>query len=174
MATVGRLDFEAKNPGAEYQLTMDRISENWFLNGRATRTYDLREELRRKGMEAKTVTQAITWIKAHGLVRVEWLGAFECLAPAQADREHDQSPWLTVDEAASYLRVSQRTMRNLVAKERVTTYRFEPGGNLRFKREDLDRCLEPVAERHTVLRAEDYPVLAELWDNEDDAVYDDL
>lgn len=85
-----------------------------------------------------------------------------------------ESPWLTMDEAASYLRVSQRTMRSLVAKEQVTAYRVRPGGNLRFKREDLDRCLEPVAERHTVLRAEDYPVLAELWDNEYDAVYDAL
>ena len=85
-----------------------------------------------------------------------------------------ESPWMTLSEAADYLRVSQRTMRTLVVREQVTAYRINPRGALRFKADDLDKALEPIAERHTVLRAEDYPVLAELWDNEDDAVYDDL
>ena len=83
-----------------------------------------------------------------------------------------ESPWMTLGEAADYLRVSQRTMRTLVARERVTAYRVNPRGALRFKADDLDAVLEPRTDRHTVLRAEDYPVLAELWDNEDDAVYD--
>ena len=30
------------------------------------------------------------------------------------------------------------------------------------------------APERTFLRAEDYPVLAAIWDNEDDAAYDDL
>lgn len=85
-----------------------------------------------------------------------------------------ESPWLTLREAADYLRVSQRTMRTLVVREQVTAYRINPRGALRFKAHDLDRALVPIAERHTVLRAEDYPVLAELWDNEDDAIYDDM
>ncbi|MCH8200093.1 MAG: helix-turn-helix domain-containing protein [Chloroflexi bacterium] len=85
-----------------------------------------------------------------------------------------ESPWLTLHEAAEYLRVSERTMRTLVVREQVTAYRINPRGALRFKADDLDEALEPIAARHTVLRAEDYPVLAELWDNEDDAVYDDL
>ena len=85
-----------------------------------------------------------------------------------------ESPWMTLREAAAYLRVSQRTMRSLVARERVTAYRINPRGALRFKADDLDRALEPLVERHTVLRAEDYPVLAELWDNDDDAVYDNI
>ncbi len=85
-----------------------------------------------------------------------------------------ESPWMTLREAAEYLRVSQRTMRTLVVREQVTAYRINPRGALRFKAGDLDRALEPIAERHTVLRAEDYPVLAELWDNEDDAVYDEI
>ena len=88
--------------------------------------------------------------------------------------EAGQSPWLTVEEAASYLRVSARTMRSLVAKEKVTAYRVGSGGNLRFKGEDLDDCLEPVSRRPEAMRAEEYPLLAELWDNEYDAAYDDL
>ena len=85
-----------------------------------------------------------------------------------------ESPWLTLHEAAEYLRVSERTMRTLVVREQVTAYRINPRGALRFKANDLDKALEPVAGHHTVLRAEDYPLWAELWDNEDDAVYDDL
>lgn len=85
-----------------------------------------------------------------------------------------ESPWMTLSEAAEYLRVSQRTMRTLVVREQVTAYRINPRGALRFKADDLDKALEPIAERHTVLRAEDYPVLAERWDNENDAVYDDM
>ena len=84
------------------------------------------------------------------------------------------SPWMTLSEAAEYLRVSQRTMRTLVVREQVTAYRINPRGALRFKAHDLDEALKPIATRHTVLRAEDYPLWAELWDNEDDAVYDDL
>ncbi len=84
------------------------------------------------------------------------------------------TPWMTLEEAAEYLRVSERTMRTLIAKEQVAAYRVGPAGNLRFKRDDLDRSLEPVSLPHTVLRAEDYPLWAELWDNEYDAVFDDL
>lgn len=32
----------------------------------------------------------------------------------------------------------------------------------------------PPRKQRTFLRAEDYPVLAEIWDNEYDAVYDSL
>ena len=85
-----------------------------------------------------------------------------------------ESPWMTLQEAAAYLRVSQRTVRTLVAREQVTAYRISPRGALRFKASDLDESLEPLTKRHTVLKAEDYPVLAELWDNEYDAVYDDI
>ena len=84
-----------------------------------------------------------------------------------------ESPWLTLREAADYLRVSQRTMRTLVVREQVTAYRINPRGALRFKADDLDEALEPTA-RPGPLTALSDPVLAELWDNEDDAIYDDL
>ncbi|MEX2430722.1 MAG: helix-turn-helix domain-containing protein [Dehalococcoidia bacterium] len=90
-----------------------------------------------------------------------------------ADNEH-QSPWLTLEEAAAYIRVSERTMRNLVAKEQVTAYRVAPNGALRFKAGDLDGAMEPVSRRHAVLRDIDYPVLAELWDNPYDDIFDEL
>ena len=84
-----------------------------------------------------------------------------------------ESPWMTLREAAEYLRVSQRTMRTLVVREQVTAYRINPRGALRFKADDLDKALEPTA-RPGPLTALSDPVLAELWDNEDDAIYDHL
>ncbi len=83
------------------------------------------------------------------------------------------SPWMTLDEAAEYLRVSTRTMRSLVAREQVTAYRFKPRGGLRFRADDLDECLEPTVAPGPLTALSD-PVLAELWDNEDDAIYDGL
>ena len=84
-----------------------------------------------------------------------------------------ESPWRTLGEAADYLRVSQRTMRTLVARERVTAYRVNPRGALRFKADDLDECLEPTAGPGPLTAISD-PLLAELWDNDDDAIYDDI
>ncbi|MEX2598557.1 MAG: helix-turn-helix domain-containing protein [Dehalococcoidia bacterium] len=88
--------------------------------------------------------------------------------------EEHRTPWYTIEEAADYLRVSKRTMHNLVAKEQVTAYRVSPKGPLRFRGQDLDAALAPVSKRITVLRDVDYPALAELWDNEDDDIYDEL
>ncbi len=84
-----------------------------------------------------------------------------------------ESPWMTLDEAAAYLRVSQRTIRSLVLREQVTAYRINPRGALRFKADDLDAALEPTVGPGPLTALSD-PVLAELWDNEDDAIYDDL
>ena len=84
-----------------------------------------------------------------------------------------ESPWMTLDEAAAYLRVSKRTMRTLVARERVTAYRINPRGALRFKPDDLDAALQPTTGPGPLTARSD-PVLAELWDNDDDAVYDDI
>ena len=84
-----------------------------------------------------------------------------------------ESPWMTLDEAAEYLRVSQRTMRTLVLRERVTAYRINPRGALRFKAEDLDECLESTTGPGPLTALSD-PVLAELWDNDVDAIYDDI
>jgi excisionase family DNA binding protein len=47
---------------------------------------------------------------------------------------------LTLDEAASYLNVSQRFMRRLVAERRVVFYKV--GKFVRFRSGDLDRLLE--------------------------------
>lgn len=46
------------------------------------------------------------------------------------------SPFLTVTEAAEYLRLSARTLYNLVAADKITARKH--GGRLVFHREELD------------------------------------
>ena len=52
--------------------------------------------------------------------------------------------WLNIDEAATYLRVSERTMRRAVAHSEVKAYRVGGRRDLRFRREDLDAYLLPA------------------------------
>lgn len=50
---------------------------------------------------------------------------------------------LNYSEAAAYLRTSERTLRRLVHDENVTHVRF--GGQVRFRRKDLDSYIERCA-----------------------------
>lgn len=58
--------------------------------------------------------------------------------------------WLTVAEAARYLRVHRTTIYAWCDEGRLPFYELESGGGRRFKREDLDALLkrgEPKEER---------------------------
>ena len=50
--------------------------------------------------------------------------------------------WLTVKEAAAYLRVSRATIFNYCSSGRLPFFNLDGGGR-RFKREDLDALLRP-------------------------------
>ena len=86
--------------------------------------------------------------------------------------------WYTVDEAAQYLRVSRRTIYQLVKEMQLAPYKVGRAGHRRFKQEDIDAVMQKEQGsiesmvRESTLRASDDPVLAELWDNEKDAEYD--
>lgn len=83
--------------------------------------------------------------------------------------------WYTVDEAAQYLRVSRRTIYQLVKEMQLAPYKVGRAGHRRFKQEDIDAVMrkeQDIAE--STLRASDDPVLAELWNNDNDAEYDRL
>ena len=45
--------------------------------------------------------------------------------------------WLTLKEAANYLGICTKTLRKYVSKNKVRGYLL-PGGEWRFKKEDLD------------------------------------
>ncbi len=85
--------------------------------------------------------------------------------------------WFTVEEAAEYLCVSRRTIYKLTKEGRLPAFRIGQERHRRFRKEDLDKVPRPSEEVRTLerlikLAAESDPVLAEIWDNENDAAYD--
>ncbi len=54
----------------------------------------------------------------------------------------EASPWLTIDEAAAYLRISDRTLRRAVRDRAVRAYRVGGKRELRFRQEDLDAFMQ--------------------------------
>ena len=83
--------------------------------------------------------------------------------------------WYSVDDAAKYLSVSKRTVQQLSRDGEMVAYRVGQGGHRRIRRADLDGPMH--REDHSglveLVGAED-PVLSELWDNEQDAAYDQI
>ena len=83
--------------------------------------------------------------------------------------------WHTIDEAADYLRISRRTIYHLIRDGQLVAYRVGHGGHRRIKSEDLDSAMHRDDRVNILsLTAKDDPVLAELWDNDQDSVYDQL
>jgi excisionase family DNA binding protein len=85
--------------------------------------------------------------------------------------------WFTVEEAAEYLCVSRRTIYKLTKEGRLPAFRIGKERHRRFRKEDIDKVPRPgeeIANVGTLLKlsAKADPVLAEVWDNEQDAAYD--
>lgn len=85
--------------------------------------------------------------------------------------------WFTVEEAAEYLSVSRRTVYKLIHDGRLPAYLIGRERHRRFHKEDLDMVPRPTTSSKSTdtamtLSASNDPVLAELWDNEKDAIYD--
>lgn len=51
--------------------------------------------------------------------------------------------WLTVEEAAAYLKVSKPSIYRYCSEGRLPFYNLAGTGTRRFKRSDLDAMLEP-------------------------------
>ena len=87
--------------------------------------------------------------------------------------------WFKVEEAAEYLCVSRRTIYKLTKEGRLPAFRIGRERHRRFRKEDLDKVPQPGEETKNLElllkpMAKADPVLAELWDNEEDAAYDRL
>ena len=87
--------------------------------------------------------------------------------------------WFTIEEAAEYLCVSKRTIYKLTKEGRLPAFRIGRERHRRFRKEDLDRVPRPEEETKNLegllkLTAKTEPVLAEIWDNEKDAAYDQV
>ena len=79
--------------------------------------------------------------------------------------------WYSVDDAAKYLPVSKRTIRQSIRDGEMVAYRVGPGGHRGIRRTDLDGPMHREDNAGLVELGEAVdPVLSELWDNEQDAV----
>jgi len=87
--------------------------------------------------------------------------------------------WFTIQEAAEYLCVSKRTIYKLTQEGRLPAFRIGKERHRRFHKEDLDKVPRATESARGIdsilaLSASADPVLAELWDNERDAAYDQI
>ena len=85
--------------------------------------------------------------------------------------------WFTIEEAAEYLCVSKRTIYKLTKEGRLPAFRIGRERHRRLRKEDLDkvpRTPETIKSMDAImtLSASADPLLAEIWDNDRDAVYD--
>lgn len=87
--------------------------------------------------------------------------------------------WFTVEEAAEYLCVSKRTIYKLTKEGRLPAFRIGKERHRRFQKENLDKVPRPDEETSSTvallkLSAKADPALAEIWNNERDAAYDQI
>ncbi len=159
---VGREDFEAGVDGNALELVMQSLS-----NGQPLTEKQIQSE---SGLETKSLNFALARLQERARIEQRGLGASAYYVAVTATPRQE---WYTIDESASYLRVSRRTMYQLIHDGQVAAYRVGSGGHRRFRLDDLERLmrLEDSEDLQAMTAAAD-PVLAELWDNEKDAAYD--
>lgn len=134
-------------------------------------------ELRdRTGLAGETLGDALQALQDLGLI-----GAKQNVAEPfywkviQQPGKEPGKVWYTLDEAAGHMSVSKRTVQHLIKDGQLPAYRVGRGGHRRIKSEDLDSAMhrDDVFDI-TAMTAREDPVLAELWDNDQDSVYDQL
>ena len=159
---VGREDFEAGLYGNALELVMQSLS-----NGQPLTEGEIQAKT---GLETESLNIALARLQERGRIERKRLGASAYYVAITAAPSQE---WYTIDESASYLRVSRRTMYQLIHDSQLAAYRVGSGGHRRFKRDDLERLMQPEeSEDLQAMTAVADPVLAELWDNEKDAAYD--
>jgi excisionase family DNA binding protein len=83
--------------------------------------------------------------------------------------------YYTLDEAARMLKLHPQTLRRWIHQGKLPATRF--GSQYRLRREDIERAARPASSASADDLSEfdrmAVASLAELWDNEEDAIYDD-
>ena len=131
--------------------------------------FDLTE---RTGLEGESLDGSLNALEGLGLIEAKRIGTemFYWKITQQPIKA-----WYTIDEAADHMAVSKRTVQQLIRDRQLIAYRVGRGGHRRIKGEDLDSAMhrddDVGIETMTAL---DDPALAELWDNDQDSVYDRL
>jgi excisionase family DNA binding protein len=82
---------------------------------------------------------------------IEELVAERVRGALEANGNGDGSPWLSIDEAAAYLRVSPRTLERRIAKGRVRSTSI--GRRRLLHRDDLDELVRAATRKETARTA---------------------
>jgi excisionase family DNA binding protein len=158
-----------------------RISDVEFRIGKSGREYPavLQAMPEEGGVDYFEIEKAYTGVSpkpAATLEKVlqdlEFAGVIERKSVGGREYYQRRKSWWSSKEVAAFLGVSQRTIQLWANEGKLPFVRV--GAHLRFPREaveDLGTGWE--TKRGPITAAED-PVLAELWDNEADAAYDNL
>ena len=99
------------------------------------------------------------------------------------DRTEDLPPplepqaWYSVDEAARYLRLPREIIYRLITQGHLPAFKATGRGNERFARGDLDGLMRKMEiPRKSLIDTGKTvfldPAMADLWDNERDAIFD--
>lgn len=80
--------------------------------------------------------------------------------------------WLTVAEAAEYLRVSRDTIYRWAKQGKLVLYKVG-GTTTRLRKKDLDALAHPKTPAGDPWMQLSAPVFDADWDNPEDAIYDD-
>lgn len=78
--------------------------------------------------------------------------------------------YYTIAEAAALLKLHPQTLRRWIREGKLPAKRF--GRQFRLRLEDIESAGRPSAPLDLLDRAS-LAAMAELWDNEEDAIYDD-
>jgi len=161
---VGSEDFEAGIDGSALHMVMECLSTGQGLTER--------EIQERTDLTTKMLNIALPQLVDLGKIQKKWIVHSYYYLQAKAAPRQD---WYTIDEAANYLRVSRRTVYQLLQEGQLAGYRVGKGGHRRLRLGDLNQVMkrEDPVETYAMNAVAD-PVLAELWDNEKDAEYDNL
>jgi excisionase family DNA binding protein len=82
--------------------------------------------------------------------------------------------YYTLEESAKLLKLHPQTLRRWIRQGRLRAKRF--GKQFRLRLEDIEQAAQPIFPEAGVLSHFDRMALAslaQLWENEEDAVYDD-
>ena len=161
---IGKEDFEAGVLGENLHIIMEILPSGPGIQKREIQSLS--------GVETKHLNSALP-----KLVEMGYLRAKEINGTRYYQKQSKDSPqeWFTIDEAGNFLRLSGRTIYQLVHDGKLVAYRVGTGTHRRFRRDDLERLMTPeTAEPVDGMTAAADPVLAELWDNKKDAAYDNL
>lgn len=164
MMAVPKEDFEAGHYGDALHRVTQSLPNDQALTEREIQSAS--------GLDTKSLNYALPKLLESGQIQKKQLGGAEHYLKVAVNSPQE---WYTIDEAANYLRVSRRTIYQLLQEGQLVSYRVGKTGHRRFKREDLDRAVQkgPGEEVYAMSAVAD-PVLAELWNNEKDAAYDKI